>query len=96
MPVPFGAPVPGGRTALHLAAAKGHAGIVQQLCAAGAELRAPDNDDNTAYLLACMNQRVAVADMLRRLATSDAAGPAGRPGGGPQPAGPTPLCQLGM
>jgi ankyrin repeat protein len=70
--VPFGAPVPGGRTPLHLAAAQGHTAIVEQLCAAGAALEAADKDANTPYLLACMNNRPAVAALLgARQGTSD-------------------------
>ena len=55
MPSPFGPPVPGGKTALHLAAARGDKPMVRLLLGSGAERRRLDIDGNTAYELGCMH-----------------------------------------
>lgn len=61
MGIPFQS---GGRTPLHIAATKGCMEIVTLLLAAKADANAVDFDNNTPWLLACMNAQPEVAKLL--------------------------------
>jgi hypothetical protein len=61
----------GGRTALVEAAALGHADLVKQLLAAGADPSLKDGEHETALLKAAANAHHAVVHLLSPLATED-------------------------